>query len=283
MTTKDPCLALLVCDIPIPAVVKDHGEYPMIFERFLRASLPDEFSAFTLDSYDIRYAMEYPKEDVLDTYDGIIISGSAASAYEDFEWIKRLVSWVATLATQRPLVKIIGICFGHQIVARALGGKCVSNSGKWEVAITEVALTDLGQRIFGAQSLARSAFPRICILDDNIQQMHRDHVPVTPPSFHLLGSTTITKNQGMVLFSDPGAPLPTLDAPIPQIHVLTLQGHPEFTAEIVKEVVKARSESGAMDRETAENAWPRADWHNDGVSLIGKAIWRVLLSAPEIG
>ncbi|SRR6266702_2930454 len=59
-----------------------------------------------------------------------------------------------------------GICFGHQIVARALGGKCVSNSGKWEVAITEVALTDLGQRIFGAQSLACSACPRICILND---------------------------------------------------------------------------------------------------------------------
>ncbi|KAI9457654.1 class I glutamine amidotransferase-like protein [Lactarius psammicola] len=264
MATKDPCLALLVCDIPIPAVVRDHGEYPMIFERFLRASSPDGLSAFTLDSYDIRYAMEYPKEDVLDTYDGVIISGSAASAYEDFEWIKRLISWVATLATQRPLIKIIGICFGHQIVARALGGKCVSNSGKWEVAITEVALTDLGERIFGARNL-------------NIQQMHRDHVPAVPPSFHLLGSTTITKNQGMVLFSDPDSPLPTVDAPIPQIHVITLQGHPEFTAEIVKEVVKARSESGAMDKETAENAWPRADWHNDGVGLIGKAIWRVLL------
>ena len=125
MATKDLCLALLVCDIPIPAVVQDHGEYPMIFKRFLRASLPDGLSAFTLDSYDIRYAMEYPKEDVLDTYDGIIISGSgefivlssrrddliclvAASAYEDFEWIKRLVAWVATLATQRPLIKIIG-------------------------------------------------------------------------------------------------------------------------------------------------------------------------------
>jgi hypothetical protein len=125
MATKDPCLALLVCDIPIPAVVKDHGEYPKIFETFLRASLPDGLSTFTLDSYDIRYVVEYPKEDVLNTYDGVIISGSgefiflsnqrddpiclvAASAYEDFEWIKRLVAWVATLATQRPLIKIIG-------------------------------------------------------------------------------------------------------------------------------------------------------------------------------
>lgn len=81
----------------------------------------------------------------------------------------------------------------------------------------------------------------------------------------------------MVLFSDPDTPLPTPDAPIPPIHILTVQGHPEFTASIVKEIVKVRSESGAMDKETAENALTRADWHNDGVGLIGQAIWRVLL------
>jgi len=81
----------------------------------------------------------------------------------------------------------------------------------------------------------------------------------------------------MVLFSDPDAH-PTKDAPIPQIHILTLQGHPEFTAEIVKEVVRARSDSGAMDKETAESAWLRADRHNDGVGLIGEAIWQALLS-----
>lgn len=176
----------------------------------------------------------------------------------------------------------IGICFGHQIVAQALGGKCVSNSGKWEAAITKVVLTDVGKHIFGAQSFARSAYPHTGIFDDafdlqDIQQMHRDHVPAVPLPLHLLGSTTITENQGMVLFSDPNSPFPTPGAPIPPIHILTLQGHPEFTAEIVKEIIKVRSESGAMDKETAENAWLRADWNNDGVGAIGLAIWRVLV------
>jgi hypothetical protein len=85
---------------------------------------------------------------------------------------------VADIATKRPRIKIIGnsndaeihgllktspptgICFGHQVVARALGGECVSNSS-WEVAITEVDLTDLGQRVFGVQSLVRLPF---CLL-----------------------------------------------------------------------------------------------------------------------
>ena len=144
-------------------------------------------------------------------------------------------------------------------------------------------LTDLGRRIFGTQSVACSPCPHVGILDNvfilqGIQQMHRDHVPVVPPPFHLLGSTPITENQGMVLFSDSDTPLPTPDAPIPPIHILTLQGHPEFTANIVKEIVKVRSESGVMDKKTAENARRCADLHNDGVGPIGHAIWRVLLS-----
>ncbi|KAI0041907.1 class I glutamine amidotransferase-like protein [Auriscalpium vulgare] len=147
--------------------------------------------------------------------------GSAASAYEDVEWINKLVSWTARLATTKPQIKIIGICFGHQIIARALGGECVPN-GKWEVGVTEVSLTPLGQRIFGADTF-------------DIEQMHRDHVPTVPPTFHLLGSTPVSQNQGMVRFADGRAAVGS-DA-LPPVHILTLQGHPEFTAGIVKEIV----------------------------------------------
>ncbi|KAH9991945.1 class I glutamine amidotransferase-like protein [Russula compacta] len=263
MTPDIPRLALLVCDIPIPEVVQDNGEYPTIFDRIFRTSLPDGLADFVLDPYDVRNAKEYPAVGVLDTYDGIIITGSSASAYEEVEWISKLVSWVADIATSRPHIKIIGICFGHQIIARALGGECVSNRGKWEVAITEVALTDLGQRIFDMPSL-------------HIQQMHRDHVPTVPPSLHLLGSTTTTRNQGMVQFADPQALTPVSDGSIPQIHILTLQGHPEFTTGIVKEMIRARSESGVMDKATAEDGWIRANERNDG-SSIARVIWKVLL------
>ena len=77
--TAETRLALLVCDIPIPAVIRDHGEYPMIFDRLLRTSLPAGLDDFAMDSYDVRYAMEYPMGGALDTYDGIIITGSGES------------------------------------------------------------------------------------------------------------------------------------------------------------------------------------------------------------
>jgi GMP synthase-like glutamine amidotransferase len=205
---------------------------------------------------------------------------------------------VADIATERPRIKIIGklndaeftwpiedspcigICFGHQVVARALGGECVSNS-KWEVAITEVDLTDLGQRIFGVPSLVRLPF---CfnllnfslMSSQNIQQMHRDHVPGVPPLFHLLGSTTMTRNQGMVRFSGPDGCIPLPGGSMPQIHILTLQGHPEFTAGIVKKVIRARSESGAMNKDTADDGLNRTDKRNDSVN-IAKVIGEVLL------
>lgn len=84
----------------------------------------------------------------------------------------------------------------------------------------------------------------------------------------------------MVRFADPDTPLPVSDAPIPQIHILTLQGHPEFTAEIVKEVIRARNESGVMDNDTAEDAWSRADGRNDG-RFVGKVIWEVFLQEMD--
>ena len=46
-----------------------------------------------------------------------------------------------------------GICFGHQIVARALGGECVPNGGNWEVGLTKIDLTETGKKLFGVSEL----------------------------------------------------------------------------------------------------------------------------------
>jgi GMP synthase-like glutamine amidotransferase len=54
---------------------------------------------------------------------------------------------------------IAGICFGHQIVVRAVGGESVPNDGKWEVGVTEVNLTAVGKQVFGADTIARLFYP----------------------------------------------------------------------------------------------------------------------------
>ncbi|KAK0459975.1 class I glutamine amidotransferase-like protein [Desarmillaria tabescens] len=156
-------LAVLLCDTPLPEVVATYGDYASIFHRLLSSS--SYAPPFTLDPYDVVSANSYPEDPT--SYDAILLTGSKHSAHGDDAWIHKLVDFVRTTASSHPQVKLIGICFGHQIIARALGGDqaCVVNKAGWE-------------------------------------QMHRDHVPSLPPGFHLLASTPIAPVQGMVKFKD---------------------------------------------------------------------------------
>lgn len=106
--------------------------------------------------------------------------------------------------------------------------------------------------------------------------MHRDHVPTLPPSFHLLGTSPISYNQGMIRFSSGAIP----STPLPPIHIITTQGHPEFTEPIITPIIEQRLgvESGQISPSTAADAETRRFWKNDGVDVIGKAIWEVLLA-----
>ncbi|KAJ7864993.1 class I glutamine amidotransferase-like protein [Mycena olivaceomarginata] len=259
-------IALLVCDTPMDSIKDEHGDYSVMFTGLLRtaaAQLGLAPDAVALDAYDVVGAMAYPTEEQLDRYDGVLITGSKFSAYDDVEWINTLVAFTARVAKTRPQLKIIGICFGHQIVARALGGRCVPNSGRWEVGPTPVPLTPLGKELFGVDELY-------------IQEMHQDHVPEVPPSFHLLGSTAVSMNQGMVRFHEDGdgaSVVPPSPIPLSSIHIFTVQGHPEFTEPIVRKLTKARAAQGIIPAATAEDADRRA----------GVAERRVMLGVYGVG
>jgi len=247
-------LAILLCDTPPPPVLKEEGDYHKIFDVWLRSTSPVDF---TLEAFDVVNKMEYPPEDA--KYDGIILTGSAASAYEDVEWINKLVEYASGLPHSKPDVKLFGICFGHQIIGRALGGTCTLNS-QWEVGITEVQLTEIGQRIFGVKSL-------------NIQEMHRDHVPTVLSGFELLGSTGVCHNQGMVRYiPDASGGL----AKLSDIQIFTVQGHPEFTKSIVSKIVKLRADKGLFTPEFAQDAVNRNELRNDGVEVIARTVWKII-------
>lgn len=115
--------------------------------------------------------------------------------------------------------------------------------------------------------------------------MHKDHVPTSPPDAHLLGSTDVTPIQGMAIFDPASAPF--ADPPsvaLTSIHVLTVQGHPEFTEPIMNKLLDARV--GLLGETLVNEARLRAGGipgrHHpdglacDGVGRVGKAIWGVL-------
>jgi hypothetical protein len=81
-------------------------------------------------------------------------------------------------------------------------------------------------------------------------------------------------NQGMVVFTQPDMSSPS--SSLDNIHVLTVQGHPEFTKSISSMVIEARQRQGIIDETTAEDGRRRADWRNDGVAVFGQVFWKVL-------
>ena len=84
------------------------------------------------------------------------IHTAAASAYEKLPWINRLVDFTAGLATSHPALKLIGICYGHQIIARAYGATVEKNAKGWELGVRTVQLTDVGKRLLlGGDTVVR--------------------------------------------------------------------------------------------------------------------------------
>jgi hypothetical protein len=73
-------LALLICGSLTPNLQEEYGDYTAVFSNFFRSALPKKID-FTLDSYDVVQKMEYPQEDKLDSYDGIVLTGSGNSLF----------------------------------------------------------------------------------------------------------------------------------------------------------------------------------------------------------
>jgi GMP synthase-like glutamine amidotransferase len=117
-------IGILKTDAVRPEWVPTFGEYPDMFERVLKLVDPDlEFEVWDIEEG------EFPT--TLDGIDGFIITGSKSSVYDDKPWIRSLEALVRELYEARK--KVIGICFGHQLIAQALGGLVDKSPKGWGV------------------------------------------------------------------------------------------------------------------------------------------------------
>lgn len=154
-------LAILAADTPNPAVEAKYGDYggvfTHLFKRACAALDPPQTveSQLDLSVHDIVNDLSaYPDPETLD---GVLITGSKHNSFEDDEWIQRLVQYTRRLL-EGGRVRVVGVCFGLQIVARAMGTEVGRSVRGWELSVVEMGLTDEGKRIFGKETLVRSSF-----------------------------------------------------------------------------------------------------------------------------
>lgn len=176
-----------------------YGDYADFFERLLGQG------EFDFIRYDVEGG-EIPTR--IDAADGWLITGSRHGVYEDHPWIDPLMNFIRDLAAaKRPLV---GICFGHQIIAKALGGRVEKYDGGWAV---------------GRQCYDSAAGPIA------LNAWHQDQV-LTPPK----GAKTI-------LFND-FCPYAGLEY---DQSILTYQPHPEFSSGFTDALAQARGRGVVPD------------------------------------
>ncbi|KAL1967995.1 hypothetical protein VTN77DRAFT_2412 [Rasamsonia byssochlamydoides] len=244
-------IAILECDTPLENTKNKYGGYGGVFEALLKASAaalgqPDRLDPekdLQLSKWDVVNGEKYPN---LEDIDAILITGSRHNSFDDIPWINRLVEFTQkALAQDR--VRIIGVCFGHQIVGRALGVKVGRNNKGWEISVCEMDLTEKGKELFQKDKLS-------------LHQMHRDIVYGYPPDVTPLASSPRCAVQGMY------APR----------RLITVQGHPEFTDEIVSEILDSRSKAGIFTEEEYKEAMGRVKNQHDGIA-VGVAFLKFLL------
>lgn len=169
------------------------------------------------------------------------------SASETTPWINRLVAYTKSVLAQTR-VRIIGVCFGHQIVGRALGSIVTRSHLGFEISVCKVDLTETGKSLFdGKDSL-------------HVMQMHRDIVVDYPLGVKPLGSSPMCENQGMYI----------------QRRLITVQAHPEFRHDIMKEIVGVRKEQKLLDESLATDGLRRVMDRHDGY-IVAKAFLRFLI------
>ncbi|KAH7324668.1 class I glutamine amidotransferase-like protein [Stachybotrys elegans] len=238
-------LAVLETDTPQPKTNAKFGGYGGVFRALLAASAGDGdalASRFSVTAHDVvRETGSYPD---LDDVDALLLTGSRHNAYDDEPWIRDLVAYTRR-AIDSGRVRVVGVCFGHQIIGRAMDAKVGVNDKGWEVAVTDVTLTDKGKELFqlGEGKTKMS-----------LQQMHRDIVYEVPEGATLLCSNAICEVQGLYA---PGK-------------YLTVQGHPEFSEDIISEILVNRHRAGIFPDDVFTDAMSRAPIHHDGVA-VGKA------------
>lgn len=186
-------IGILQCGQPPDEVRERHGGYETLYPKLLAGR------GLSFQTYDVEN-MDFPES--VDAQDGWLISGSRHGVYESHPFIPPLEAFIRE--AYRMQVPLVGICFGHQIIAQALGGKVEKFAGGWAV---------------GRQSYYAEALGTV-----HSNAWHKDQVLQVPDGAETFLSNAFCTHAGLRY----GA------------HAWSMQAHPEFTPDVLSTLIVSR-------------------------------------------
>lgn len=192
-------VAVLETGRPPEALEPRFGRYPEMFRRLLGADLVGP-------SFDVT-AGQYPARP--EDFSGYIVTGSPAGVYDDFAWIAPLKSFLVEASGK---AKLVGVCFGHQIMAEAFGGRVEKSAKGWGVGLQRYGVVEQAPWMDGAFDIAVAA-------------SHQDQVVEQPPRSRVLAGSDFCEI-GMLAYAE--------------FPAMSVQFHPEFEPEFAAALIEAR-------------------------------------------
>jgi GMP synthase-like glutamine amidotransferase len=227
-------VAILETGRPPRDLASSFGDYPAMFERLLA-------DGFDFETFDV-LSGELPGDP--SHFDAYIITGSPAGVYDDQDWIARLSDFIRSACDR----KMVGVCFGHQAMAQALGGRVEKSGRGWGIGLHRYRIDE-----------AEPWMDPVCQIA--VPVSHQDQVVAQPPNTKVLASSQFA----------PFAALAWTDRP-----AISVQFHPEFDPGFAKALIDYR-----RDRlPDPDGAIASLDAPNDN-ALVARWIRRFLMSEPD--
>ena len=190
-------LAILETGHPPGDLATRFGSYPAMFAELLGDGVE-------IETFDVQ-AGQLPDPNA---HDAVLITGSPAGVYDDYPWIAPLMDFVRSAKDS----KMVGVCFGHQVMAEALGGHVEKSDKGWGAGLHHYSVVHDEPWIDSATGIA-------------IPASHQDQVVVQPPNTEIVARSDFTEFAALAWTDRPA---------------ISFQFHPEFSPDFAKALIEKR-------------------------------------------
>jgi GMP synthase-like glutamine amidotransferase len=193
-------VGILAAGAPPSKLSPRFGDYPSMFRALL------DGRGYTFAEYDVRAGVFPAAPEDCDAY---LVTGSAAGVYETDPWIEDLRVFLRAAKNRAALV---GVCFGHQVMADAFGGTVIKSPKGWGIGLHTHHVGEPRPWASGAPDYALPA-------------SHQDQVVVAPTGARVIGGSDFCPI-GLIAWDDQPA--------------ISMQLHPEFDPAYAGALIEGR-------------------------------------------